>query len=83
MAEDVGEIVTASQKILQLLSSFRKQVEELRPAEQQFLKTLRASTISANKLREHESSILNFEGMGKKLEALFEEMAQRIEELQS
>jgi len=87
VAEGTGEIVFASRKILQVLSSFHKQIERLLLGEQDYLKILRASTISdtmtVKNIRETEASVLKHEELEKKLKALFEDVTRRIEELQT
>ena len=74
VAENGDEIAIARRKILQRLSGFHGQNEELRSAEQKYLQVVRTSTISVNTLRAHESSILKREWKEKKLGGVIEEM---------
>lgn len=67
VAENENEIAIASRKILQRLSAFHGQNEELRSAEQKYLQVLRTSTISVNTLRAHELSILKREEDGEEV----------------
>lgn len=82
-AKDTGEIVIASQNILQHLSSFHKRVQTIRLLEQQVLEAVKANGISVDTLPGHQIAVAKYGEMEREFEVVIEEMTKQIDEVRT